>query len=397
MRLFIVFLLLPAFCHSQQTINTEQFFLQGVSSVESLDAPTREKVYFPWINEFELRTETRDFDMNSQEYSLRLSPSTRRIRNAQKAFYEELAYAPDFDGEERYCELMTTLHQDWLSLYILTENLLVMESMMAVLNDKQTIYERMAGTYQFELEKLMSLQTQQSDFEISLNKLELEREYLLNKYHLQNYQLDFDNFVTVEAISKFLSKNLFSSQVAELVDLETEYEKQLLEREIELESSENRQLIDFVQVKYNGPHTDFLRERLSIGLGFQLSNSGNQKLKMQELQIEQEELNRESERDIQEDQAKLTDLEHKLKSEIQAFFHFQEVIQNERAQLQRLSSDISQKEGISPLILLDIEERHYSMKMESLEEMEDLLDDYLTYLEESNKMCGPGVVNYLSQ
>lgn len=397
MRLFIVFLLLPAFCHSQQTIDTEQFFLQGLSTVDSLDAPTRDKVYFPWINEFELRTETRDFDVNSQEYTLRLSPSTRRIRNAQQAFYEELASSPDFDGQERYCELMLSLHEDWLSLYILTENLRVMESMMLVLNDKQTIYERMVGTYQFELEKLINLQTQQSNFEISLNKLEQEREYLLNKYNLQNLELDFGNFVTVEAIAEFLANNVLSADVAGLVDPETEYEKQLLVREIELESSENRQLIDFVQVKYNGPHTDFLRERLSVGLGFQLSNSGNQRLKMQELQIEQEELNRESERDIQEDQAKLTDLELKLRSEIQAFFHFQEVMEKERAQLQRLSSDISQKEGISPLILLEIEERHYSMKLESLKEMEDLLADYLTYLEESNKMCGPAFVNYLSE
>lgn len=280
---------------------------------------------------------------------------------------------------------------------VVPENLQVMEDMMAVLADKQTIYERMLGTYQVELEKLMSLQTQQSDFEISFNKLKLERDYLLNKYQLQGVELDFSNFVGVEEVSQFLANNILSTDIDGLVDQETEFEKQLLIREIELETSENRQLIDFVQVKYNGPHTDFLRERLSVGLGFQLSNAGDKRLKMQELQIEQEELNRETERDIREDQAKLTDLELKLRSDIQAFFHLQEVMQKERAQLQRLGNDMSQKEGVSPLILLDIEERHYTMKLESLEEMEDLLADYLTYLEESNKMCGPGVVNYLSQ
>lgn len=397
MRFFIVILFLPVFCHSQQTIDTEQFLMQRGAATVSPDAPIRDKVYFPWINEFEIRTETRDFDVNSQEYTLRLSPSTRRVRNAQKAFYEELAYAPDFDGQERYCELMTILHQDWLSLYILTENLQVMEDMMAVLADKQIIYERMAGTYQVELEKLMRLQTQHSDFEISFNKLKLERDYLLNKYDLQGVELDFSNFVGVEEVSQFLASNILSTHTDGLVDQETEFEKQLLVREIELETSENRQLIDFVQVKYNGPHTDFLRERLSIGLGFQLSNAGDKRLKMQELQIEQEELNRESERDLRDDQAKLTDLELKLRSDIQAFFHLQEVMQKERTQLQQLSRDISQKEGVSPLILLEIEERYYSMKLESLDEMEELLADYLTYLEESNKMCGPGFVNFLSE
>lgn len=397
MRLFIVFLFLPVLCHSQQTIDTEQFLMQRGATTVSQDAPTRDKVYFPWINEFEIRTETRDFDVNSQEYTLRLSPSTRRIRNAQKAFYEELSYAPDFDGQERYCELMTTLHQDWLSLYILTENLQVMEGMMAVLDDKQTIYERMVGTYQVELEKLISLQTQQSDVEISFHKLKMERDYLVNKYQLQGVELDFSNFVGVEEVSQFLANNILSADTDGLVDQETEFEKQLLSREIELETSENRQLIDFVQVKYNGPHTDFLRERLSIGLGFQLSNAGDKRLKMQELQIEQEELNRESERDIRDDQAKLTDLELKLSSDIQAFFHLQEVMQKERTHLQQLGNDISQKEGVSPLVLLEIEERHHTMKLESLEDLEDLLADYLNYLEESNKMCGPGVVNFLTR
>jgi hypothetical protein len=116
---------------------------------------------------------------------------------------------------------------------------------------------------------------------------------------------------------------------------------------------------------------------------------------MQELQIEQEELNRKSERNMQENQEKLSTLENKLQSDIQAFFHFQKIMEEERAQLQKLSGQIAQKEGSSPLLLLDIEERHLAMKLKSLNQKEDLLRDYLRYLQQSDKMCQSEFVNYL--
>lgn len=395
MRLSIFFLLLPFVCLSQQTITAEQFFSLGLSNFEPIEKTAGERVNFPWIDRYELRTETSDFDFDKQEYTFRVSPSTAKIRSAQKAYYEAMRNAPDFEGQEIYCDLVLSLHIDWLSLFILQENQSILDDLAVILNDKQTIYERMAGTYEFDPEKLVKLQTEKSDIQISLNQLELERDYLLNHYDLQDQELDFGDFITVEAMSTWLANNLLSLNESGMADQETAYKKQLLLKEMELESSENKRLIDFVQLKYNGPHSDALQERVSIGLGFQLSKSGSQKLKMQELQIEQEELNRKSERNMQENQEKLSTLENKLQSDIQAFFHFQKIMEEERAQLQKLSGQIAQKEGSSPLFLLDIEERHLAMKLKSLNQKEDLLRDYLRYLQQSDKMCQSEFVNYL--
>lgn len=395
MRLSIFFLLLPFVCLSQQTITAEQFFFLGLSNFEPIEKTAGERVNFPWIDRYELRTETSDFDFDKQEYTFRVSPSTAKIRSAQKAYYEAMRNAPDFEGQEIYCDLVLSLHIDWLSVFILQENQSILDDLAVILNDKQTIYERMAGTYEFDPEKLVKLQTEKSDIQISLNQLELERDYLLNHYDLQDQELDFGDFITVEAMSTWLANNLLSLNASGMTDQEIAYKKQLLLKEMELESSENKRLIDFVQLKYNGPHSDALQERVSIGLGFQLSKSGSQKLKMQELQIEQEELNRKSERNMQENQEKLSTLENKLQSDIQAFFHFQKIMEEERAQLQKLSGQIAQKEGSSPLFLLDIEERHLAMKLKSLNQKEDLLRDYLRYLQQSDKMCQSEFVNYL--
>ena len=214
MRLFFLFFLFPVCCLSQQTINAEQFFALGLSKYQEAEKPVVKKVNFPWIDRYEFRTETRDFDLDEQEYTFRVSPSTAKIRSAQKAYYEEMRNAPDFDGQEIYCDLILSLHMDWLSLFILNENKSVMDELLVILNDKHSIYEKMMGTYEFDLQKLLKLQTEKSDMEIAMNKIKLEHDYLLNKYNIQNQEIDFGDFISVEAISEYLvGEHPFSKQI----------------------------------------------------------------------------------------------------------------------------------------------------------------------------------------
>ncbi len=396
MRLFIFYLLLPSICFSQSSIDAEQFFDLGRSQFEQTEKPELEPLYFPWINQYELRTESRDFDLASQEYTFRLSPSTGKIRKAQKAYYEQMKNAPDFEGQENYCDLLLSLHVDWLALFILQEQKNVKDELVAILDDQQTIYERMVGTLEFDPQKLIKLQTDRSDSKIGINKLVLKQAALLNKYNLQNQDIDFVGFATIESISKNLERaTLYSINPVELMDLKTEHKKQLLLKEIELESAEKKQLIDFAQIKYTGPHSDALQERLSVGLGFQISNAGSDKLKMQKLQLEKEELNRKSEWDVQEKKEKLNMLEYGLRQDIQAYFDFQGIREEERGQLQNLGEKIAQKEGVSPLFLLEIAERNLSMKDKSLNKKEDLFKSYLKYLQQSGDMCQSDFINYL--
>ena len=264
------------------------------------------------------------------------------------------------------------------------------------LNDQQTIYERMVGTLEFDPEKLIKLQIDKSNSKIAINKLLLEQASLLNKYGIQNQTIDFGDFATIESISKNLERTTLSTiNPSELMDLKTEHKKQMLLKEIELESAEKKQWIDFAQIKYTGPHSDDWQEKLSVGLGFRLSNAGNDKLKMQELQIEKEELMRKSKWDFQEKKEKLTTLEYSLQRDIQAYFDFQKIRAEEWTQLQNIGKKIAQKEGTSPLFLLEIAERNLSMKDKALNKKEDLLKNYLKYLQQSGKMCQPAFVNYL--
>ncbi|NRB61709.1 MAG: hypothetical protein HRU40_01535 [Saprospiraceae bacterium] len=397
MRLLILCFFIPAIGLCQTTINAEQFFVLGLSSFEQTKKPVPEKVVFPWIDKYEFRTETRDFDVEQQEYTIRLSPSSAKVRNAQKALYNEWKNAPDFEGQEIFCDLKLSLHLDWLTFYILKEKQSLLDDWTVLLKDKQTIYEKMMATYAFDVEKMVKLRTDKSNLDIARNKQNIEWNYLLQKYNMQDVEMDFNDFITVETILAQLTENNPFPKTFEIIDVEAEYKKTLLNKEIELELSEKKKTIDFLQFRYNGPHSDPLEERLSVGLGVQLFNSGSKKLKLYELQIEQEELRRETERKMQERKANLNDLRDELEKDISIFFHLEELMQAERRQLQNLSRRIAQKEGTSPILLLDIEERHLLMKMEALKQKEDLLKDYIKYVRQSGKMCDTNSANFLTQ
>ena len=72
-------------------------------------------------------------------------------------------------------------------------------------------------------------------------------------------------------------------------------------------------------------------------------------------------------------------------------------MQAERRQLQSLSRRIAQKEGTSPILLLDIEERHITMKMEVLKQKEKLFKDYIKLVRQSGRMCDSDAINFLAK
>ncbi len=397
MRLIIIIIFLPIYAWSQGTIDADDFFRNGLSNYKQTEKQKVENVNFPWINRYEFRTETRDFDFEKQEYTFRLSPSTPSIRNAQKLYYEEMSNAPDFEGDEIYCNQLHNVHTDWLELFIISEHQRLLDDLRTIIEDKQSIYEKMIASYEIDAEEILNLKIEKSDLKINQNILILKQEYLLNKYGITEKNINFGDFVKIETISTLLPSVSDLGKNHNIVDNETAYKTLLINKELELETAEKKQLIDFFQVKYNGPHEDPFQERISVGLGFQFFNSGSTKLKMQELKIEQEELRTKSERWAKEKLTRLTGMLGKLERDIKAYVGYQEIMLEERRELEQLRDNISQSTGTSPLLLLEIEERHISMKMEALSMKEELLEDYLEYLQESEKMCQAIPFNFLAE
>ena len=95
-RLFFL-LFLPSYCLSQSVIDAEEFFKLGQERFQEYSNSYNPDLNLHWINEYQFRTETRDFRSVRQEYSVRLSPTTPKIRKTQKRYFNHLRNVPDFD------------------------------------------------------------------------------------------------------------------------------------------------------------------------------------------------------------------------------------------------------------------------------------------------------------
>ncbi len=393
MRKIIALICLPFAIFSQETPDGNTFLDHAMVAVDSsMNVRSFETVYFPWIEEYELRTETNDFDWQEQEFVLRLSPSSIKKRNAQKRMYTLLQAKPNVDLRQSYCDKTTEVHADWLSLYIIDEHISLLNQLTKILDDKSKVYEKYIGIYKFDFQKLISLEQNRTELALKDYSLKNERNYIETKYNVKEDKYDFSNFINIENILQHIATDKLFADVGD--QIEDAYKLDMINAEIDLEIAERNQLLDFVQLRYRGPHDDLIKERISLGLGIRLPNSGNRKLKLKELELEQTEVLQEQALDKSEMAFEVEELKQKLKNSIKVYRFYEQKIVEERRTLKHLSEKITAQEGYNPISLLNIEEREISNQIERIELLEDIFFDYLNYLKRSGQICASQLRNY---
>jgi hypothetical protein len=387
MRLIPLFLVLPLFSTAQNTLNFEQFLAIAQKDAALVQNPNALDVKFPWIDKYEFRSETNDFDWQRQEYTVRISPSSPGIRKAQKQYYEQLKQAPAMEELGDRCEDFLELHDDWISLFTSYKKEEILDEWDSLLNKKLQIAQQMAEAFNLDPEKLLDIQSEISDLKLFRSKIKTERDFLIDKYQIGNYRLIFDDLISLDSIKGYLEKIAVQSQNSSPEIQALLQEQQMLESEMDLEKSEQRKVVDFLQLKYNGPNDDPWKERLSVGIGLQLSNSGSQKLKMQKLQIEQEELKRKTERKIHRQQEEIEWLKYKLERNIRVYREYYAVVEEEIEKQRAYGKKATQGKNYSPLYLLTAESKKLKSEMELLKMQEDIFKLYYLLMKENGQLC----------
>lgn len=396
LRLSFLLILFPILLTAQSPADGNSFLTHALVSVDtSMQVKSYETVYFPWIEEYEFRSETNDFDFEQQEYVLRLSPSSRQKRKAQARLYQLIQSRPNLDVQKAYCNKNADVHADWLSLYIIDTQLEQLDALAKILDDKSRVYEKYIGIYKFDFQKLVSIEQNRTDLNLQKYSLETERDYILSKYNLGKQTFDYSKFIAIEEIVHQLAIDML--YVDQEDQIEDAYKLDMIQAELDLEDAEKKQILDFVQLRYRGPHDDVFKERLSVGMGISLPNNGNRKLKIKELQIEQDRILEDQAADQIEARYTLNLLKEKIQKDIVIYNYYATQIKKERSTLQNLSAKISAEEGYDPISILNIEEREIGNQIDRTEMLEDILFDYLNYLKRSEQICGSELRNFFEK
>lgn len=376
---------------SQQVINGNSFVQKALA--QSIENPTQtyEKFRNPWINKIDFRTESSDFKLREQEYTLRISPSSRSKRKAQNNYYEALTDAPNFENIALKTKYLEQVYSDWVELYFLDIKEDLINEIKEIHTDKRTILQKYQSALEYDFQQMINLETATTNLKNDQQKLFVQKNSILDKYTISTQDsLIFGNFIDLDQV---LLK--MQSPVSYQSDLANSYKQNLLQKELLIEKMEQREILDFAQIRYKGPHDDGLNERISVGLGFKLNTSGDKQLKMRELEYRIKEIDEENRLDTKKANQKTEASKKTLQEQIKYYQYVQSNLDIERVNLQNIANQIQKKEGFDPMVLIKIEERHIVGKLDQLSLLEDIYKNYLDYLVEAQLISETTMEDYL--
>lgn len=329
-----------------------------------------------WFEKLELRTETDEFSIPRQEYLFRITPSTPAIRTAQKRLIQLNQADANLYQQELQEEISSLVLDDLIEIHQLKQKASLHEELKLILEDQQTLARRLLQDPDYNPRKLM-------DIEEDLFKLKLQMfEDQKNLDRLAS-PLTFPRLkelIRIEEIGKSVSL-LLDQKSSYLVDEESQLNQEIIDAEIRLEKAEKNRIIDFLQVRYQGPREDLLQERLSVGLGIEIPSSGSRKTKIRELNIEKWKSEQEAKSKRQLLLIEIEKQAAELLEKINTWEFSQQLLQENILNFQQLEGNSPQAEWKNPELLLFRKAQLVDHKLDMLDLEEGIYESYVELLQ----------------
>lgn len=351
------------------------------------------------IDELQFRTQTDEFDFDRQEYTMRLRPGNFRMAAYQKELYEAYEKKARLSTEERKADGLFSAYELWMNHQLNLEELSLKKRKTSLLKDKIKVYNKQLDLSNFNIIRYI-------DTEDDLNRLEIDIKQL--NWRIDNQArsiygetkpyIDLDKtLISIEKIKTLINagEELVDNQslASKILDLD----KLITQKEIDMENAETKQMLDFVQLRYGGPHDDPLREKVRLAVGINLPTKSRNKLKINELLLEQLENEYEFQADIERQKINGEIAKEILQEELALY---QLVIEQNKSSIlknQTIMQRIESSSSTSPLELLDIKILALEKEERLFEIRKDLFDAYLEWLEASGRSTALPFKNYLDE
>ena len=388
------FLLTIPFIWTQTTINSTQFLhkkLQNSSAFTTLkNGNSGFKTTF--LEEVEIRTETKDFDFDRQSYTIRVTPNSKKNRQAQMQLFRQLGEDAKLERQVYLNDFIELAYEDWLNIYALQRKAGIEKKQLIVYKDIEKVLLRLGQISELKIKDLLEVQSDLTNTTISIQTIQAT----LDAY-LDQQQPDFSDLLTIEDIRNFLlieanqPTSLLSSTKKKALKEET------IASEIALEIADQKRWLDFLQVQYQGPHTDGLQERISIGAGIKIPFSSSNRLKMEELKMEKTLLQEEFEIDQALYREKLNRKKLLLKALLGEYTLTKTSIDEHQNKATDLVNKLAQQTGTSPLLVLYNQIEHGKQSLDMLKLEVEIYQQYIEYLALTEKLFAQPFQNFLVQ
>jgi len=352
----------------------------------------------PLIKSVDLRSETRDFLLEKQEYSLRVKPNSLGAISYQKKVYKNRIEGVEIANQLRFNE---ELKKRYVSIidYFFTQKLITLEKeRQGQLGDKLKILSQSIYSSNFDIKDLLETEDELLKLNLKLanlhetHSIQITHLHQLLNFHSDSLQLDFNNLISPAQIVQ--QPINFSSRESLLIKRQ-KLKLTTLENEKELGLAKSNQLLDYVQAKYGGRNNFFFNENFSIGIGLNVPFFGNNRQRKGDYYFQK--LTEEGELKLLEEAVEYEQwlLRKKFENAIMNFESLNK--QLEENSVSSILKTYRKMEGVSPMLLLNLVSLKTKKKIETLQSKHELYITYIDWLANQGDLFQQPFRNYLSR
>lgn len=391
--------------NAQEVVNTSRFLsgvfdqitgnTQATIPVSHSDESSNHSFKSAYIKDAEFRTETKDFDLGDQSYRIRVSPSTKAIRSAEEQLYEAYTQEPRDEGQTIFYSRLESAYEFWIDQFVVNSQSTLYEDWKAVLEDKKKVTEKLLLVDNFDLSDYFEVDNEIKELHIKTMSAGQRSELYQNPFTASEVSYEFDDMISIDDIKSFVTSFNPASIENTLKEEEYLYDQIMLEKELDLEIAESRQILKFAEISYSGPHNDPFREKVSFGVGLRLPWDGDSRLKIHELQYKLDNINFDKTIQIRELFVAASEEKYKLLHQIRVHEELVKLREEQAAKSEEFIQTIALTEGFNPLHALEIKEQSIKAKLELIDSLEDIYRSYISFLKRSELLYHSPYRNYL--
>lgn len=324
----------------------------AVSVDEKLDFLNNTDYTLPFIQQIEVRSETNDFQLREQEYSVRFSPNSPKQRRAQNNYHQAFIRDAKVDKQEFLLDELEEKYSILVDYNFILGLINNKEAFKKLYTQKQKILRALVSSSNFDITDFVN--TEEDIFELESELLELaQKKNTINEainvaVGTKEIQTDFIDLNQILLAIRSNNTPVFLNNEA------FQLRQDLIQKEYEKELSEINNPLDFVQAKYRGGRTREFEEKISFGIGIRLPFKGDKKLDLLELEYEKLERNSDFETDLIEKKKRIATQANRIENFVEQHNLLQK--QTEDNQVQYALAQLKKMSDASPLQIIRMEE-----------------------------------------
>lgn len=356
----------------------------------------------PLLQKLELRLGSNDLSLTRQQYGIRVSPNAFGLSKYQRNYQQAQSGVLQAEAETYWNEALLQRYESIVSYHFAQELAAATQKLDSLLLVQEQVFRSMLREG-LEVKIKDVVENEQDRQALQLDRTQYQHEQEQAQQAIRQFMassgalsLELQEFITIARIEQVLATVQANALAVPLAEAKIrQAQLGMVQSEMDLLKMRNREYISFFQFGYErAPKTPTLDDDLFLRLGFNVPLNSKNRLKNNELNLEQYELNakntlalsrRKQEVDLQSSKVQQLLKEYKLLKE-----------QEEKNLLLQILADPSLRASVSPAELVEIKLLQQKKQVARLKLNQELTQEYVQLLYLNGHLMQKPLLNYLS-